>query len=190
MPSTKHTQSCPQSALGTGRRLRLRQHARRVCARTLVCLSVCVCVSGWVGRTVWQSGGRGSRQWAFHFLPLFKELCRATWGRATGRMSNVRQNVTNTNEAAAYLDAEVTSVHVVTQEQVPGGAGGAAHLEQLHQVEELSVDVSTHWTHKRNIQGYSSHFLTFGLWWGSVAAGSIRLGSRFTAPTVIWTPKQ
>ena len=106
-------------------------------------------------------------------------------------MSNVRQNVTNTNEAAAYLDAEVTSVHVVSQEQVAGGAGGAAHLEQLHQVEELSVDVSTHWTHKRNIQSYSTYFLTFGLLWGFVATGRCEedpsgwLGDIFTAPTVI-----
>jgi len=45
-----------------------------------------------------------------------------------------------------YLDAEVAPVHVVPQEQVAGAAGGPAHLEQLHEVKELSVHVSTHCT--------------------------------------------
>lgn len=51
-------------------------------------------------------------------------------------------------EAAAYLDAEVPSVHVVAEEQIACAAGGSAHLEKLHQVKELAVDVSTHWTYK------------------------------------------
>lgn len=49
-------------------------------------------------------------------------------------------------EASAYLDAKVPSVHVVAQEQIASGAGGSAHLEKLHQVKELAVDVATHWT--------------------------------------------
>ena len=57
---------------------------------------------------------------------------------------------------ATYLDAEVASVHVVPEEQVAGAAGGPAHLEELHQVKELSVDVSTHWTHKGSVSVCSS----------------------------------
>lgn len=49
-------------------------------------------------------------------------------------------------EASAYLDAKVPSVHVVAEEQIASGAGGSAHLEKLHQVKELAVDVATHWT--------------------------------------------
>ena len=49
--------------------------------------------------------------------------------------------------AGPHLDAEVAPVDVVPQEQVTGAAGGAAHLKQLHEVEELSVDVATHWEH-------------------------------------------
>lgn len=43
-----------------------------------------------------------------------------------------------------HLDAEVPPVHVVPEEQVAGGAGGSAHLEKLHEVEELAVDVAAH----------------------------------------------
>lgn len=74
-------------------------------------------------------------------------------------------------EAVAYLDAEVPSVHIVAKEQIAGAAGGSAHLEKLHQIKELAVDVSTHWTHKHklvyacvsDIKGYSTFysFLTF-----------------------------
>ncbi len=51
-------------------------------------------------------------------------------------------------EAITHLDAEVPSVHVVPEEQVAGAAGGSAHLEKLHQVKELSMDVSTHWNER------------------------------------------
>lgn len=50
--------------------------------------------------------------------------------------------------ASAYLDAEVPSVHIVAKEQIAGGAGGSAHLEKLHQVKELAVDIATHWKKK------------------------------------------
>lgn len=50
--------------------------------------------------------------------------------------------------AVAYLDAEVPSVHVVTEEQVARAAGGSAHLKKLHQVKELAVNITTHCTHK------------------------------------------
>lgn len=49
-----------------------------------------------------------------------------------------------------HLDAEVASVYVVPEEQVTGGAGGPTHLEELHQVEELTVDISAHCTYKDN----------------------------------------
>lgn len=44
----------------------------------------------------------------------------------------------------AHLDAEVAPIHVVSQEQVAGVAGGAPHLKKLHQIEELPVNVPTH----------------------------------------------
>ena len=44
----------------------------------------------------------------------------------------------------ANLNTEVPSVDVVSQEKVFGGGGGSAHLEQLHQVVELTVDVPAH----------------------------------------------
>lgn len=40
------------------------------------------------------------------------------------------------------LYAEVSSVYVVSEEEVLGGGRGTADLEQLHQVVELAVDVS------------------------------------------------
>lgn len=66
-------------------------------------------------------------------------------------------------EASAYLDAEVPSVHIVAKEQIAGGAGGSAHLEKLHQVKELAVDITTHWTQTYtcvgNLDAYSSSSL-------------------------------
>lgn len=44
----------------------------------------------------------------------------------------------------AYLYAKVASVHVVAEEQIASGAGGTAHLEELHQVEELAVNIAAH----------------------------------------------
>ena len=41
------------------------------------------------------------------------------------------------------LDSEVASVDVVTEEEVAVGGRGPADLEQLHQVVELSVDITT-----------------------------------------------
>lgn len=69
-------------------------------------------------------------------------------GRRSKCQSETAGTQTREREPAAYLDAEVPSVHVVSEEQVAGAAGGSAHLKELHQVKELPVDVSTHWTHK------------------------------------------
>ena len=44
-----------------------------------------------------------------------------------------------------HLNTEVAAVHVVAEEQVTRGGRRPAHLEQLHQVEELPVDVPAHW---------------------------------------------
>lgn len=111
-----------------------------------------------------QSGGGRGRQGAFHFLQLFKTLRGRI--RATGRDSKWQKHqVFSVN---AYLDAEVPSVHVVAEEQIAGGAGGSAHLEKLHQVKELAVNVTTHWTQTHtcvgNIDSYFESlpfFLTF-----------------------------
>ena len=45
----------------------------------------------------------------------------------------------------AHLYTEVAPVHVVAQEEVAGVVGRSSHLEQLHQVKELPVDVPAHW---------------------------------------------
>lgn len=51
---------------------------------------------------------------------------------------------TQTHVNDTYLNAEVSSIYIVSEEQVSGTAGGSAHFEELHQVKELAVDVSTH----------------------------------------------
>ena len=43
-----------------------------------------------------------------------------------------------------YFNTEIPSVHIVPQEKVASGGRAPPHLEQLHQVEELPVDVTTH----------------------------------------------
>lgn len=48
-------------------------------------------------------------------------------------------------EWLTHLDTEVSSVHVVSQEEVAGVAGWPSHFKQLHEVKKLAVDVSTHW---------------------------------------------
>lgn len=58
-----------------------------------------------------------------------------------------------TGGAASYLDTEVSSVHVVTKEEIPRVTGGAAHLKQLHQVKELAVHVPTYCTTHRQACG-------------------------------------
>lgn len=63
-----------------------------------------------------------------------------------GPSLQMAETQTQVLEASAYLDAEVPSVHIVAKEQIAGGAGGSAHLEKLHQVKELAVDITTHWT--------------------------------------------
>ena len=42
------------------------------------------------------------------------------------------------------LDTEVTSVHVVSEEEIPGGGRISAHLKQLDQVIKLTMDISAH----------------------------------------------
>lgn len=46
-----------------------------------------------------------------------------------------------------YLDTEVASVYVVPQEEVARVGRRTAHFKQLHQIEELAVDVSAHCGH-------------------------------------------
>ncbi len=47
-------------------------------------------------------------------------------------------------EVEHALDAEITAVDVVAQEEVPRLGRVAANLEQLHQVVVLAVDVAAH----------------------------------------------
>lgn len=48
------------------------------------------------------------------------------------------------DEKATYLNAEVSSVHVVSEEEVPRVAGRPPHFKQLHKIKELSVDITTY----------------------------------------------
>ena len=43
-----------------------------------------------------------------------------------------------------HLNTEVASVHVISEEEIPGGGWVSAHLKQLDQVVELAVDISAH----------------------------------------------
>lgn len=54
-----------------------------------------------------------------------------------------------------YLDTEVASVYVVPQEEVACVGRRTAHFKQLHQIEELAVDVSAHCGHStdKTVQG-------------------------------------
>lgn len=57
----------------------------------------------------------------------------------------------------SYLYAKVAPIDVVAEEQVFGGGRRAAHLEQLHQIVELAVDVAANWWIKtRNEDGIQS----------------------------------
>lgn len=50
----------------------------------------------------------------------------------------------------SYLYAKVAPIDVVAEEQVFGGGRRAAHLEQLHQIVELAVDVAANWWINQN----------------------------------------
>lgn len=89
-----------------------------------------------------QSIFSGKHQWAnpdwFHLRSIILHQLVSHAPPAGGRKWSPGQS---------YLDTEVSSVHVVSEEQIAGVAGWAAHLEKLHQVKELAVDVPTHWRH-------------------------------------------
>ena len=46
-----------------------------------------------------------------------------------------------------HLYTEVAPVHVISEEEIPGGGRVSAHLKQLDQVVELAVDISAHCKH-------------------------------------------
>lgn len=52
---------------------------------------------------------------------------------------------------SSYLDTEVASVYVVPQKEVACVGRRTAHFKQLHQIEELTVDVSAHCGHSTDI---------------------------------------
>lgn len=64
---------------------------------------------------------------------------------------------------ATYLDGEVSSVDVVSQEQVSGVCRVASDLEQFHKIVVLSVNVSTHYSQDTrqvsNKQRHVSHLI-------------------------------
>ena len=51
-----------------------------------------------------------------------------------------------TNDNWTYLNAEVASVYIISKEQISGGSGRSANFEQFHQIIELAVYISTHWS--------------------------------------------
>jgi phosphopantetheine adenylyltransferase len=50
----------------------------------------------------------------------------------------------NINQVETNLNGEVTTVYVVTKEQVASVLGMTTDVKQLHQVVELAVDVATY----------------------------------------------
>ena len=46
-----------------------------------------------------------------------------------------------------HLNTEVSSVHVIPQEEILGGGWVSPHLKQLDQVVELAVDISAYCKH-------------------------------------------
>jgi len=43
-----------------------------------------------------------------------------------------------------HLYTEVSSVHVIAQEEVSGGGRWTTHLEEFYEIEELSMDIPAH----------------------------------------------
>lgn len=77
-----------------------------------------------------------------------------------------------------YLDTEVAPVYVVPQEEVACVGRRAAHFKQLHQVEKLAVDVSTHCGHSTKRQFTRFH-----------SAEAFRLLQTSDAPVVLCCQK-
>ena len=44
-----------------------------------------------------------------------------------------------------YLDAEISSVNVIPEEEIFAGGGVASNGEEFHQIVELSTYVTTNW---------------------------------------------
>lgn len=53
-----------------------------------------------------------------------------------------------------YFNTEISSVHIIAEEKVACAGWRSSHLEQLHQVKELPMDVSTYW---KRIQDRDKH---------------------------------
>lgn len=47
-----------------------------------------------------------------------------------------------------HLDTEITPVNIIAEEEILGRGRWTAHLEQFHQVVELSVNVAAYWNQK------------------------------------------
>lgn len=47
-------------------------------------------------------------------------------------------------ETITYLNTEVSSIYVVTEEEIPCVTGWSPHFKQLHKVKELSMDITTY----------------------------------------------
>lgn len=52
-------------------------------------------------------------------------------------------------KGSSYLDTEVAPIHIISQEEVSCRGWRSTDLEQLHQVKELPMDVTTHCINQR-----------------------------------------
>lgn len=59
-------------------------------------------------------------------------------------MRSSRENESIVMNFQTYLDTEITPVYIIAEEEILRRGGWPAHLEQLHQVIELSVNVTAH----------------------------------------------
>lgn len=45
----------------------------------------------------------------------------------------------------SHLNTEVSSIYIVTEEEIPCVTGRSSHFKQLHKVKELAVDIAAYW---------------------------------------------
>lgn len=55
-----------------------------------------------------------------------------------------RYKLIKCEDATTYLNTEVTSIYVVTEEEIPRVTGWSPHFKQLHKVKELAMDITTY----------------------------------------------
>lgn len=74
-----------------------------------------------------------------------------------------------------YLDGEVSSIDIVSQEKVSGVCRVASNLEQLHQIVVLSVNISTHYIMRKKGRRVSHLVCLFPDFAGCIVAWELLL---------------